>query len=108
MIIGGIILHIMIIEYNITSVSSQVLNLNFCSIFTIAILDSNNASLNATQVRGPIPKGRYAYDGRFALFSSVNLQKSLKYISIISKAKLAEIKIWDTYFNSCYLKMVDA
>ena len=61
-----------------TSVSSHVLNLNFCNIFTIAILDSNNASLIPTQIRGPIPKGMYAYVGRLALFSSVNLQKKMQ------------------------------
>lgn len=57
-----------------TSVSGQVLNLNFCKILSRVILVSNKPIFMPRQPRGPAPKGRYAKGCCSFLASSVNLE----------------------------------
>lgn len=57
-----------------TSVSGQVLNLNFCKILSRVIFVSNKPIFMPMQPRGPAPKGRYVKGCRCFLASSVNLE----------------------------------
>lgn len=67
-VILSVILHVQ------TSVSGQVLNLNFCKILSRVIFVSNKPIFMPMQPRGPAPKGRYAKGCRSFLASSVNLE----------------------------------